>query len=83
MNKFELNILFLIFVKDFWKFIVLDETLSHLDREIREIILKEINERAKEGTMIFIVDHNLNKPVDAKRWNWLEIKENKIVLKSN
>ncbi len=75
--------LFLIFVKDFWKFIVLDETLSHLDREIREIILKEINERAKEGTMIFIVDHNLNKPVDAKRWNWLEIKENKIVLKSN
>lgn len=75
--------LFLLFIKDFWKFIILDETLSHLDIESRKIILNELGERAKEGTMIFIVDHTLNTPTDSTWWSQLVINDNKLVQKSN
>lgn len=51
--------LFLLFINNYWKLIVLDETMSHLDKSIREIIWRTLEKRASEGATVVIVDHNL------------------------
>lgn len=50
--------LFLIFIEKYWKTIVLDETLSHIDNNVKEIVLKELEKRAREGASILIINHS-------------------------
>lgn len=43
----------------FWDIIVVDETLSNLDTAAREQVLLALKRRAEEGSIVFIVDHQL------------------------
>lgn len=49
--------LFLLFVEQKWQTIILDETLSHVDDNIKKVVLKELEKRRQEGTCIVIINH--------------------------
>ena len=36
----------------------MDETLSHIDNNVKEIVLKELEKRAREGASILIINHS-------------------------
>ncbi|MEE3392424.1 MAG: ATP-binding cassette domain-containing protein [Lachnospiraceae bacterium] len=50
--------LFFLLLKKHWGLIILDETMSHLDKVIRETIWDELEQRAREGTIVILVDHS-------------------------
>lgn len=49
--------LFLLFIKDHWNTIILDETLSHIDDHVKEIVLCELEKRKQEGACTLIIHH--------------------------
>lgn len=53
-----------------WDLIVLDETMSHLDSTIREFIWDVLEQRAKEGAIIILIDHSFKGRV-GELWNKL------------
>lgn len=59
----------MLFVEKKWNLIVIDEALSHLDSGIRKKIILELEKRAMEGTIILIVDHNLEADKSDDLWN--------------
>ncbi len=63
--------LFLTFIEKFWDLIIIDEAISHLDNDTRKIVFKELEKRAMEGSIVIIVDHNLEKEY-RKQWNRIE-----------
>lgn len=48
---------FLLFIGNYWKTIVLDETFSHLDIQTKQNILLELEKRSQEGAVIIIIHH--------------------------
>jgi ABC-type bacteriocin/lantibiotic exporter with double-glycine peptidase domain len=49
--------LFLLFIQNKWDLIVLDETLSHIDKDCEKNILNELKKRSSEGTCIIVINH--------------------------
>lgn len=49
--------LFLLFISNFWQTIVLDETLSHLDVQMKDKVVSELKQRKKEGAVTFLINH--------------------------
>ena len=49
--------LFLLFISNFWQTIILDETLSHLDVQMKDMVVSELKQRTKEGAVIFLINH--------------------------
>lgn len=47
----------LLFIKDYWNTIILDETLSHVDSTTQNIVMEELRLRAEEGSIVFITNH--------------------------
>ena len=66
--------MFLLFIKNKWDLIVLDEANSHLDIDIKNTILNELENRAGEGCNVIIVEHDL-KTRDSDIWKKLELEE--------
>lgn len=66
--------MFLLFIKNKWDLIVLDEASSHLDVEVKNIILNELEFRAREGCNIIIVEHGL-KTMDSNVWKKIELEK--------
>ena len=60
----------------FWDLIILDETMSNIDSSSRKQVLKELNKRRKEGTIILIVDHNLTD--EETKFKCIVVEEGKI-----
>ena len=48
----------LLFIRNYWDTIILDETLSHIDKDTQNIIMEELCLRSKEGSTIFITNHS-------------------------
>lgn len=48
----------LLFIKDHWDIIVLDETLANIDKESRDIFYDLLDKRTSEGTCAIVVTHN-------------------------
>lgn len=48
----------LLYIKDHWDIIVLDETLATIDKESRAIIYNLLNQRASERTCAIVVTHH-------------------------
>lgn len=72
--------LFLIFLENYWGTIVLDETLSHIDDAVKNIILTELEKRKKEGTCILITNHGeLYEKEMERRVCKLHLDENKLI----
>lgn len=46
------------FKKSFWDLIILDETISALDDKSRGLLMKELDARTKEGTVVIITTHD-------------------------
>lgn len=73
---------FLLFIKNYWKTIVLDETFSHLDIETKRNILLELEKRSQEGTVIIIIHHgelsNIDE-YDKKIIQKIKITENGLI----
>ncbi len=57
-----------------WGLIVLDETMSHLDSTIRELIWDVLEQRAKEGAIVILIDHSF-KGRTGKPWNTLAMED--------
>ncbi|TGY87127.1 ATP-binding cassette domain-containing protein [Petralouisia muris] len=49
--------LFLLFVRDFWQTIILDETLSHLDVQMKDKVVSELFQRKEEGAVTLLINH--------------------------
>jgi ABC-2 type transport system ATP-binding protein len=63
--------MFLLFLKNEWNLIIIDEALSHLDTSIRNKIFLELEKRAKEGTIVLMVDHSFQ--IEKANDIWKEI----------
>lgn len=57
-----------------WDLIVLDETMSHLDSTIREMIWDVLEQRAKEGTIVILIDHSFSGR-SGDLWNTLAMED--------
>ncbi|MCF0130282.1 MAG: hypothetical protein HUJ71_01080, partial [Pseudobutyrivibrio sp.] len=62
----------LIYIKEYWDLIVVDEVISHLDVDSSRSIVEELEERAREGTTVILVDHNLDTK-DDELWNEIKM----------
>jgi ABC-type multidrug transport system ATPase subunit len=60
--------IFLLFIKKNWDLIIIDEALSHLDSNMREKVLDELEQRAIEGTTIIIIDHSMEDNRNTEMW---------------
>lgn len=66
----------LIFLKK-WDFILIDETMSSIDNESNQMILKELNKYSNESVIIFVSHSDLS-PDFIKSANILKMKERRI-----
>lgn len=58
----------LLFVSEFWDLIIIDEGLSHIDEFSRGLLLSVLQERATEGSIVCLVDHQLPSLTWMKKW---------------
>lgn len=66
----------LILVSNHWDLIVLDETLSNIDKDSTIFLEKELKKRSTEKTCIIVVDHNIS----SNNYSKITLKEGRLIF---
>lgn len=70
----------LVLVENYWDMIVLDETISAIDKSSREFIFSELSQRASEGSIVIFTSHD-NIETNTEKLTKIHIKNGEIYEK--